>query len=311
MQDLEGSVHQALDSGPSTELDPADARILEVRSLGASGAEAAAIRFADGSRAFAKRYLGPEASERLRGETDGLLALAAVLPTDEEGTAFRLTVPRVLRADSASGLLLCEWVETHPSPRNETGLARALASMQRRSTRTAPQRSGFDATTFLGDTRQHNDPVRVRREDDWPTFFVQRRLGAMLLQLRPVAPRALTQALERLCAHAPDFLREAAETNVLLHGDLWSGNLLWTSGGAALVDPAAYWGHREAELGMLTLYGGLGPDFYDGYRRVWPLAPGWQRRVAIYRLYHVLNHRVLFGSSYDGSAMRLLDELTA
>lgn len=302
--DLKGRIAEALETGPSTALDPGDPEVAELRSLGASGAEAGAVRFRCGTRAFVKRYLGEEAADRLRAEAAGLHALAEVLPRPGGDHGFSLRVPRVLRAEPNTGLLLCEWIDVVSAPRDEAAFARALATMQRQSVSHAPSRPGFEVTTFLGETPQDN-----RGCEAWPTFFVERRLRVMHRMLVSTAPQGLLSGLERLCEQAGDMLAESAEPIVLLHGDLWSGNLLWTRDGVALIDPAASWGHREAELGMLTLFGGLDRAFYDQYQQAWPLAPGWQRRVAVYRLYHVLNHRVLFGSTYDGSALRLIAEL--
>ena len=303
---LETVIEQAIEAGPPTDEDPSTAKIVEIRRIGASGAEAAEIHFRDGSQAFAKRYLGPDASQRLRGEAAGLNALAEVLPASGTDEEFQLTVPPVLREVPSTGLLLCGWVDARSPTRNEKGLAEALVTMQRCSADLGggSHLPGFDHETFLGDTLQDNQTT-----PNWPTFFVERRLRPMLALLRAVAPHRLTTSLEHLCEQAPKSLEGSSEPNVLLHGDLWSGNLLWTERGAAVVDPAASWGHREAELGMLTLFGGLGQAFYDRYQQLWPMEPGWQRRVAIYRLYHVLNHRVLFGSSYDASAMQLLEYL--
>ena len=84
-----------------------------------------------------------------------------------------------------------------------------------------------------------------------------------------------------------------------LHGDLWSGNVMWTSGGAVLIDPAAHGGHRETDLAMLALFGC--PHFatvIEGYRARRPLREGWQDRVGLHQLYPLLVHIVLFGGGY-------------
>ena len=96
-----------------------------------------------------------------------------------------------------------------------------------------------------------------------------------------------------------------------LHGDLWSGNVVWTPGGAVLIDPAAHGGHRESDLAMLALFGlpHLGAVLV-GYQSVSPLANGWQERVELHQLFPLLVHAVLFGGGYgaqaEGAALRYL-----
>ncbi len=95
----------------------------------------------------------------------------------------------------------------------------------------------------------------------------------------------------------------------LIHGDLWSGNLLIDMDSEiVLIDPAVYFGHREAEFGMVTLFGNfLSPDFYLGYNEVFPLQEGWLERNKIYQLYHLFNHLNLFGKSYSNQIVQILD----
>lgn len=89
------------------------------------------------------------------------------------------------------------------------------------------------------------------------------------------------------------------EPPALIHGDLWPGNVHVTAAGApALVDPAAYFGHREAEFGMMLLFGGFGPEVFAAYEEAFPLPAGWRERAPLYTLYHVLNHFNLFGGGY-------------
>jgi protein-ribulosamine 3-kinase len=86
----------------------------------------------------------------------------------------------------------------------------------------------------------------------------------------------------------------------LLHGDLWSGNVLVTGDGVpALVDPAAYRGHREVDLAMMHLFGGFEAAVFEAYEAAWPLGPGFrERREPWYRLYPLLVHLHLFGAGY-------------
>ena len=89
-----------------------------------------------------------------------------------------------------------------------------------------------------------------------------------------------------------------------IHGDLWSGNVLWSGGRGWLIDPAAHGGHRETDLAMLALFGAPYLDrilgAYDGQA---PLAPGWRQRVPLHQLHPLLVHVVLFGPAYREQAL--------
>jgi fructosamine-3-kinase len=60
---------------------------------------------------------------------------------------------------------------------------------------------------------------------------------------------------------------------------------------------------------MAQLFGGFPQAFFAGYAFSWPLEPGSQERVAIYNLYHLLNHANLFGGAYWLQAQRSIDSL--
>ena len=93
----------------------------------------------------------------------------------------------------------------------------------------------------------------------------------------------------------------------LLHGDLWSGNYIDDENGSAvLIDPAVYYGNREADLGMTKLFGGFSSEFYKSYNEAYPLPDGFDYREKIYMLYHFLNHLNLFGGSYYSQAISLI-----
>ena len=114
---------------------------------------------------------------------------------------------------------------------------------------------------------------------------------------RGACSSASGERLPALLAHAP---RPA-----LIHGDLWSGNVLGTSRGPALVDPACAACDREMEFGITTLFGGFSERFWDAYHEALPLPSGWRERNGLYQLYHLLNHYLIFGGHYGREALSL------
>ena len=93
----------------------------------------------------------------------------------------------------------------------------------------------------------------------------------------------------------------------LLHGDLWSGNLLVSAQGQAnIIDPAVYYGHREVDLAMTRLFGGFDYLYLGSYQEVFPLQPGFEDRLGIYNLYPLLVHLNLFGRGYVSQILAVL-----
>ena len=114
--------------------------------------------------------------------------------------------------------------------------------------------------------------------------------------------RRFDRLLDRL-----DTLLAEPDRPSLLHGDLWSGNILQGSDGKAwLIDPAVYVGHAEADLAMTELFGRLPAAFYGAYREVNPVFPDYAGRRDLYNLYHLLNHLNLFGPGYYASVLAAL-----
>jgi fructosamine-3-kinase len=152
---------------------------------------------------------------------------------------------------------------------------------------------------------------------DWPTFYAEARLRPIVVQGRErgVLERRDAEAMEAVCAALTD-LAGPPEPPARLHGDLWSGNVLWTRSSdgaaeAALIDPAAHGGHRETDLAMLALFGAPHLDeILAGYDDESPLAPGWTDRVPLHQLYPLAVHAVLFGGGYVEQTRRSMAVLS-
>ena len=183
-------------------------------------------------------------------------------------------------------------------------LGRQLALLHRH---TRQEKFGFSRDNYLGTTRQPN-----RWSNDWLNFWRDQRLGwqLRLFAAKTDAGDPLLRLGEILLASLDQFLGRLDEPAVLLHGDLWSGNAAADEKGDPIIfDPASYYGHREAEIGMMRLFGGFGPRCEAAYAEIWPLQTGSEQRIALYRLYHELNHLNLFGGSYYQSCLSTMKTL--
>lgn len=150
-------------------------------------------------------------------------------------------------------------------------------------------------------------PLALGAWDTWGAFWAQARIGPLLRPARDLGALGPGQVatLERLAAAVAGGAFDTGDPPARLHGDLWSGNVLWTATGAVLIDPAAHGGHRETDLAMLTLFGAphLG-RVVAAYDEVAPLAHGWRDRVLLHQVHPLLLHAVLFGGSYADQAVR-------
>ena len=144
----------------------------------------------------------------------------------------------------------------------------------------------------------------------WGPFYADLRLAPFASALDREGRRAVEAVCERLRA-GDERLAGPDEPPSRLHGDLWSGNVLWGRDGAVLVDPAAHGGHRETDLAMLALFGLPHLDrVLAAYDEAHPLGDGWRDRVALHQLHPLLVHATLFGGGYVmqavGAAGRVL-----
>ncbi|HEX7079807.1 MAG TPA: fructosamine kinase family protein [Gammaproteobacteria bacterium] len=223
---------------------------------------------------------------------DLLDAEAAALEALRDARAIR--VPEVAAKGCAGryAFLAIEWIDFgRPSPAAERRLGTGLAALHR----VTAGDFGWHRDNYIGRTPQRND-----RSGDWIGFYRERRLRFQLeIARRNGIGEAVSSRGTALLENLERFFDGYRPAPSLLHGDLWGGNWGAAAGDEPCVfDPAAYFGDREADLAMTRLFGGFGPEFYRAYEEAWPLAEGWERRVELYNLYHLLNHFNLFGGGY-------------
>lgn len=156
--------------------------------------------------------------------------------------------------------------------------------------------AGWQGDGFFGPLH-HPLPMSLVEHASWGRFYADERLVPM--GERASVPADVAADLDAVVSRCRVGDFDDDDRPARIHGDLWSGNVMWTSDGVVLIDPASHGGHRETDLAMLALFGCPYLDaVLDGYRRVHPLRAGWRERVALHQLYPLLAHVVLFGSSY-------------
>lgn len=220
------------------------------------------------------------------------------------GRAETLRVPQVLaQSEPANGCpayIVLEWLgRGTATPQVEEALGQGLARLHQVTAR----EYGLEHDNFIGANPQPNQPANT-----WIEFFRDHRLGyqAGLAAQKGHLPKQRARLLEKLQVRLGDWLPELPPAS-LLHGDLWGGNWLTTAvGQPALIDPAVYYGHREAEIAFTELFGGFSSTFYAAYNQIWPLDSDYSERKDLYNLYHLLNHLNLFGESYGGGVDSIL-----
>lgn len=217
---------------------------------------------------------------------------------------FPLKVPSVVahgEADNQQYLLL-EWLQP-ASYTNQSWKAfgRALAQLHC----TTHQQFGWHEAGYLGSI-----PVANEWKESWTDFYTTNRLLPLVKRLQDQKAFSVKDVQQAEAFYRTLNSRMPAEPPALLHGDLWSGNasavLVDGKATIAIYDPATYYGHREIDVALTRLFGGFPSTFYDAYNETYPLQSGWQQRLPLFQLSHLLLHAVLFGGGYVGRCKEIM-----
>ncbi len=278
----------------------ADALGEEIRSIGPLGGgdigDSYRVETADG-RWFAKTLPDPPPG-MFELEAAGLRWLA------EPGV---IGVPRVRHVDAH--LLVLEWVEPgRPTADTRRRLGRDLARLHDAGADGFGRvfdvpGIGLDVPDRLGSVPIDPTPCAT-----WTELFADRRLRPMTSSAveRGRLDGSALDLVERVVGRLDDLVGDP-EPPSRVHGDLWSGNVQWAADGSArLIDPHAHGGHRETDLAMLALFGGLDAAIVEGYEAEHPLPSGWRDRQPLHQLTPLLAHTILFGGGYAGQTLAVL-----
>ena len=194
----------------------------------------------------------------------------------------------------APAYLLLDWIET--GQRDDIQLAKALTRLHLETN----LEYGLGEDNFIGSLPQKNNWF-----NSFSDFYITTRIA-------PQVQRAYQKGFNL------DFSLENFQTRIeaeipnerptLIHGDLWSGNLMDSISGPVFIDPSVSYAHREMDLAMMCLFGGFSLDFFENYNSLFPLEKGWKQRSDLFQLYYLLVHLNLFGAGYLNRVSTILSK---
>ena len=267
-----------------------EGRIVKRHPVGGGDINTSSILILDGGMTVFLKENKASLEQMFAAEALGLKALREVATYSSAPP-----VPQVLAwgADEHRSYLLLEVIPSGKLKSAED-FGRSMAALHREG---RSEQCGFDSDNWIGSTPQKNDTG-----SSWHDFFRDRRLAYQwqLARRKGFGDNSAEKQMQSVLRRIPELLPSPDDDRLsLLHGDLWGGNWLAGQDGRAwLIDPAVYYGHREADMAMTQLFGGFPSGFHYAYEEAWPLTPGFPERRDLYNLYHLLNHVNLFGSSY-------------
>jgi len=213
-----------------------------------------------------------------------------------------IDTPKVL--GFSKNCLLLEWIETSHSINHHAEIGKNLANLHKCTN----QYFGFDYDNTIGEMPQYNG---IKQSvTSWSFFFWEYRLLFQIkyaLKNKLISHKEYTKLL--LIKSKLENLLSSSIKPSLLHGDLWSGNVICGINGPVFIDTSCYYGHSEADLALTYMFGGFSNDFYRSYEVYNPLESGSEQRKPIYMLYHYLNHLNIFGRSYHPGVLSCTNQI--
>lgn len=217
-------------------------------------------------------------------EYKGLLQLQKLL----EGNSA-IKIPQII-AFTPNRLEIEYIVNSSPSDEEMRAFGVGLANMHRESF----ELYGLSYDNYIGLNPQINGVP-----SNWGRFFFEKRVLSQVSMIKSAQLRLEFSALlKKHSRKIENFLNATTQHPSLVHGDLWSGNVLFSKSGIYLIDPATYFADREVDIAMTEMFGGFSTTFYESYNRTYPLSEDYQIKKELYNLYHYLNHYNLFGETY-------------
>ena len=232
------------------------------------------------------------------------LAIEAAMLKDLYDAKIR--VPKVIM--SKESFLVLEYIETANQVKytQEIEAAKLLTTLH--TVTNESRMYGYYYDTTIGPFPQKNEQTQY----NWTLFLGQMRIMPMarICYDEGKITKQMLERLEKLCRDLYKRIDMSTIYPSLLHGDVWSGNILFEREGACLIDPAIYYGDREMELAFILLFNTFGDTFFNTYSEVHPLSEDfYESKVPLYQIYPLLVHVALYGSSYVGQLEQILKRL--
>ena len=232
------------------------------------------------------------------------LAIEAKMLNDLHDAKIR--VPKVIM--SKESFLVLEHIETVNQAKctQETEAAKLLSTLH--AVTNDSRMYGYYYDTTIGPFPQINEQTQY----NWTLFLGQMRIMPMarICYDEGKISKQMLESLEGLCRDLYKRIDMSTIHPSLLHGDVWSGNVLFEREGACLIDPAIYYGDKEMELAFILLFDTFGDTFLNAYSEVHPLSEDfYESKVPLYQIYPLLVHVALYGGSYVGHLEQILKRL--
>ncbi|TIA90336.1 hypothetical protein E3P99_01630 [Wallemia hederae] len=266
--------------------------------------------YSDDGNVFLLKSAPYTRAEQMIGEAKSLRDMTKALP----GICPALIDSSLDDEDNSSDTfyMLTEWHDFGSSSQHMTQLGRELAQMHLNGTN---KRFGYEMPTYCGETKFNNE-----WNDSWIDFLNKDRFGYLLEQICGKGGKGGDSELWKLgqdLMHktVPSLLKDVDVKPALMHGDLWAGNASYsrTTNRPVIFDACSFYGHNEAELGIVQMFGGFGAKFFEGYHSVYPKAEPveeYDQRIKLYELIHHLNHYAIFGGMYRSGAVSIMKSLS-